>query len=98
MGKAFLPFLPGDNADLSDPSSRAALDAINEDLGLLTRLAPGDFWAAVLSDDRSLHDCLDSFLRFRRCAWRAGAAGGRGAAAAARSARAAAPLLRRAAL
>lgn len=66
MDKAFLPFLPADNSDLSDPSSRAALDAINEDLGLLLRLSPGDFWSVVLRDDRSLHDCLDSFLRFKR--------------------------------
>jgi hypothetical protein len=42
------------------------LEAINTDLGLLTRLAPGDFWSVVLKDERSLHDCLDSFLRFKR--------------------------------
>jgi hypothetical protein len=66
MENSFLPFLPADNADLSDPSSRAALEAINTDLGLLTRLAPGDFWSVVLKDERSLHDCLDSFLRFKR--------------------------------
>ncbi|GBF96800.1 hypothetical protein Rsub_09656 [Raphidocelis subcapitata] len=67
MGRrTFLPFLPADNAELSDLASRAALEAINEDLGQLLRLSPGDFWAAVLSDDRSLHDCLDSFLRFKR--------------------------------
>jgi hypothetical protein len=61
-----LPFLPADNADLADPSSRAALVAIGEALGGLLRLPPGDFWAAVLRDDGALHECLDSFLRFRR--------------------------------
>lgn len=83
MGRrAFLPFLPADNAELSDPSSRAALEAINEDLGQLLQLSPGDFWAAVLSDDRSLHDCLDSFLRFKRCGGKKPSSmGGRGRAA-----------------
>jgi hypothetical protein len=66
MSGAFLPFLPADNADLADPSSRAALDAISGGLGKLLRLPPGDFWAAALAGDRSLHDCLDSFLRFKR--------------------------------
>jgi hypothetical protein len=65
-GGAFLPFLPADNADLSDPSSRAALDAISAALGDLLRQPPAAFWAVVLRDDRSLHDCLDSFLRFKR--------------------------------
>lgn len=65
MGASFLPFLPGDNADLTG-DSRAALERINADLGQLLRASPADFWATLLQDDRSLHDCLDSFLRFKR--------------------------------
>lgn len=66
MGPPFLTFLPQDNADLASPSSRAALDALNADLARLLRLPPADFWGVLQRDDRSLHDCLDSFLRFKR--------------------------------
>lgn len=61
----FVSFLPGDNQDLSSPSSQEVLGLINGDLGELLCLPPGAFWAAVAGDE-SLHACLDSFLRFRR--------------------------------
>jgi hypothetical protein len=63
----FLPFLAQDNADLTSPSTQAALHAINQDLSQLLRLPPAQFWT-VAAADQSLHTCLDSFLRFRRCA------------------------------
>lgn len=62
----FLPFLPADNADLADPAARSALEQIDLALEALLRSSPGDFWATVLREDRALHDCLDSFLRFKR--------------------------------
>lgn len=68
----FVPFLPGDNSDLAAPESRAALERINADLGRLLRASPADFWATLLQDDRSIHDCLDSFLRYKRCGWGGG--------------------------
>jgi hypothetical protein len=73
---SFLPFLPGDNGALGDPSSQEVIDIINEDLARLLRQKPADFWHTVRSD-RSLKECLDSYLRY--CRW-----AGRGAAPAAR--------------
>lgn len=62
----FLTFTPDDNDDLASASAREAGELITADLGSLLHLPPARFWAVVLSD-ASLRDCLDSFLRFRRC-------------------------------
>jgi hypothetical protein len=58
----FVSFLPGDNQDLE---AAQAIELINQDLGQLLRLPPQQFWQVVVTD-KSLHTCLDSFLRFRR--------------------------------
>ncbi|WIA17934.1 hypothetical protein OEZ85_009427 [Tetradesmus obliquus] len=58
----FVSFLPGDNQDLA---AAQAIELINQDLGQLLRLPPQQFWQVVVTD-KSLHTCLDSFLRFRR--------------------------------
>eukprot|EP00878_Enallax_costatus_P031733 GHUV01034746.1.p1 GENE.GHUV01034746.1~~GHUV01034746.1.p1 ORF type:complete len:121 (-),score=14.28 GHUV01034746.1:319-681(-) len=61
----FVAFLPGDNQDLANPNTHAVIELINQDLSQLLRLLPQQFWQVVLTD-KSLHTCLDSFLRFRR--------------------------------
>jgi hypothetical protein len=68
MGQRFLPFLPEDNAhyDLTDVSTRQALDELNGALASLLRAPPAEFWAKLLSQDRSLHDSIDTFLRYKR--------------------------------
>jgi hypothetical protein len=58
----FVSFLPGDNQDLA---AAQVIELINQDLGQLLRLPPQQFWQVVVTD-KSLHTCLDSFLRFRR--------------------------------
>lgn len=61
----FIAFLPGDNSDLSSASTQTVLEIINDDLAHLLRLPPAQFWQVVVTD-KSLHSCLDSFLRFKR--------------------------------
>eukprot|EP00775_Hariotina_reticulata_P004912 gene4912-5156_t len=62
---SFIAFLPGDNFDLSNANTHTVLQVINDDLAQLLRLPPAQFWQVVVTD-KSLHTCLDSFLRFRR--------------------------------
>jgi hypothetical protein len=64
---SFLLFLPEDNADLAATSSQASVQSINDELGQLLRQPADAFWQTVKAD-RSLHACLDSYLRFRRWA------------------------------
>eukprot|EP00877_Chromochloris_zofingiensis_P004569 jgi/Chrzof1/14112/Cz08g25160.t1 len=61
----FIPFLPTDNADLTNPTTQSVLTTIHDDLSRLLRLPAGDFWD-VVRNDRSLVACLDSYLRFKR--------------------------------
>jgi hypothetical protein len=63
---AFLPFLPIDNQDLTEPTTQEALAVTNEQLAELLRAPDPEFWRTV-RDDRSLHTCLDSYLRFKGC-------------------------------
>jgi hypothetical protein len=65
QSSSFLPFLPGDNGALGDPTSHEVLEIINEDLARLLRLKPAEFWQAARSD-RSLKECIDSYLRYCR--------------------------------
>jgi hypothetical protein len=65
----FLPFLPSDNASLSDPAAEELFGMTASELGDLLRLPAGGFWATVQADP-SLGAYLDSYLRFKRCATR----------------------------
>lgn len=62
---SFLPFLPEDNGSLDNPASQEALSIINEDLAKLLKLKPAEFWQ-VAKTDRSLKECIDSYLRYCR--------------------------------
>jgi len=61
----FVPFLPQDNAILRSAESEQALHAINDGLADLLRMNDVSFWASV-QGNTSLHECLDSYLRYRR--------------------------------
>ncbi|KAK6938583.1 Ubiquitin system component CUE [Dillenia turbinata] len=70
----FVNYLPQDEAVASglsaeegalDPvESQRVVDLLNRELSKLLRLKPRDFWKEV-ARDASLHDFLDSFLKFR---------------------------------
>lgn len=64
MQGAFLPYLPGD--DSVSPASEEAVRIINSDLGHLLKADAKAFWNTV-QNDASLHACLDSYLRHKRC-------------------------------
>lgn len=59
----FLPFLPGEE---ETPESIAVTSELNASLGQLLRADAKTFWDTVQAD-KSLHICLDSYLRHRRC-------------------------------
>jgi hypothetical protein len=58
----FLPFLPGDEGT---PEAIAVIAELNASLGELLRQDAKSFWDTV-TNDKSLHVCLDSYLRHRR--------------------------------
>ncbi|XP_042517795.1 activating signal cointegrator 1 complex subunit 2-like [Macadamia integrifolia] len=74
QGGNFVNYLPQDEAVASglgaedgalDPvESQRVVDLLNRELSRLLKLPPRDFWREVASDV-SLHDFLDSFLKFR---------------------------------
>ena len=62
--RAFLRFLPGDNA-VTLPESETVLRMMTQDLAWLLRLDDADFWKAVV-DNPSLCLSLDAFLHYRQ--------------------------------
>ncbi|KAK9163676.1 hypothetical protein Syun_004578 [Stephania yunnanensis] len=73
-GGSFVDYLPQDEAVATglnvedgalDPiESQRVVDLLNKELSRLLKSKPKDFWREVASDT-SLHDFLDSFLKFR---------------------------------
>lgn len=59
----FLPYIPADNKTWAADD---VIRAINDDLAELLSAPASEFWATV-RDDASLHVCLDTYLRHKRC-------------------------------
>ncbi len=65
--RRFLSYLPQDNSGLADPQSEQVVQIINGDLAELLSSPIAEFWEVAATED-SLTACLDSYLRFARCA------------------------------
>ncbi|KAJ0982117.1 hypothetical protein J5N97_010372 [Dioscorea zingiberensis] len=73
-GLRFINYLPQDEAVASGlgaddggvdaEESQRVVDILNEELSLLLKMRPRDFWREVARND-SLHEFLDSYLQFR---------------------------------
>ncbi|KAK3231236.1 hypothetical protein Dsin_003117 [Dipteronia sinensis] len=64
LDEAVVSGFGADEGELDPVESQRVVDLLNRELSWLLKLNPRDFWREVASDS-SLHEFLDSFLKFR---------------------------------